>query len=65
MRTWIHLSPEVQAAATWQAKHGYDGRVGTPLPNLMSLEAVNEINTHLVLFRLAVHMAYTPNQRGT
>lgn len=34
---------EVRAAARWQAERGYDGRIGTPLPPLMSSRAVARI----------------------
>lgn len=61
MRTWIHLSSEAQSAARWQAQHGYDGSVGTPLPNLLSMDTLKEINGNLALFKLAVHINKTFN----
>lgn len=51
------FSAEVQSAASWQAIRGFDGSKGTPLPSLLSVSAVEEINRSPLRFRLAVSMA--------
>jgi hypothetical protein len=56
MYSWIKLSDEAKTAAKWQAARGYDGSVGTPLPNLLSDRACKEIEKNPVWFRLAVNI---------
>ena len=53
---WIKLSETAQAAAKWQARRGYDGSAGTPLPSLMDSKTAAEIRENQFLFKLAVHM---------
>ena len=42
---------EVRGAARWCARRGYEGKVGDPLPNLMSSRACTWINGNLRAFR--------------
>lgn len=48
---------EIQAAAMYQAKRGYTGQAGEPLPDLMSGRACDAINADLPAFQERVRAA--------
>lgn len=48
---------EIRSAAKWCAQHGYEGKKGDPLPNLMCGDCVDEISNNIQWFKELVKQA--------
>ncbi len=60
-----NLHQEVENAAKWMAEHGYEGKQGEPLPDLLSGRAFTRINNDLYAFQLRIRRAKEELDRTT